>query len=324
MKIHVDHDRLTKELISKNFPDFMRLFAPQIARDIDWASLELLDKELNELIRLKKRSVDLVAKVKYKNVQVFLIIHIEMQSRNQKDFARRMFVYYARLHEKYGLPIYPIVLCTYDKPERPEPDCYRIDFPGRNVLYFGFQVVQLNALDWHKFQKSKNPIACALMAKMKMARGDSPKLKLECLRKLAKLELDDERARLISCYVDTYLKLDAREEREYTVALNRVEPQVKERVMELTTSWMEKGRKEGRNEGRKEGRKEGREQGKLEGMRETVSRQLHARVGYLDANLMQKIQALSLAATAELSEALLNFSTLDDLNAWINKKSKGS
>jgi hypothetical protein len=48
-----------------------------------------------------------------------------------------MFVYFARLHEKYGLPIVPIALFSYDAPKTPEPSVYEIALPsGETVVRF--------------------------------------------------------------------------------------------------------------------------------------------------------------------------------------------
>ena len=55
-----------------------------------------------------------------------------------------MFTYFARLHEKYRLPVYPVALFSYDQPQREEPDEYRVAFSDLEVLAFRFRVVQLN------------------------------------------------------------------------------------------------------------------------------------------------------------------------------------
>jgi len=52
----------------------------------------------------------------------FFLIHIENQASAQEHFAARMFRYFARLHEKFALPVYPIALLSYDTPRRPEPN----------------------------------------------------------------------------------------------------------------------------------------------------------------------------------------------------------
>jgi hypothetical protein len=80
--------------------------------------------------------------------QCFFLINVENQATSQKEFARRMFLYFSRLHEKYGLPIYPIALLSYDEPLREEPNFYRVEFPGFRVLEFVFRTIQLNRLSW--------------------------------------------------------------------------------------------------------------------------------------------------------------------------------
>ena len=73
-----------------------------------------------------------------------------------------MFTYFARFHEKYGLPVYPIAVFSYQTPKEPEPDEYRIDFPDLAVLPFRFRVVQLNQLAWQDFEKRTQPDPCGL------------------------------------------------------------------------------------------------------------------------------------------------------------------
>ncbi|MFN7934487.1 MAG: hypothetical protein U0R19_14240 [Bryobacteraceae bacterium] len=69
--------------------------------------------------------------------------------------------------EKYDCPVFPIVIYSHDKPTRREPDSYRVRFADGEVLRFQYRVVQLNRLPWRKFVKKPNPVASALMAKMK-------------------------------------------------------------------------------------------------------------------------------------------------------------
>ena len=110
--------------------------------------------------------------------------------------------------EKHGLPVYPIVVYSHDAPNKPQPGVYKIDFPDGEVLRFRYRVVQLNRLPWRRFVNSRNPAASALMAKMKLADRDRPKVKAECLRLMVTLRLDRARMRLIAGFVDTYLRLN--------------------------------------------------------------------------------------------------------------------
>jgi hypothetical protein len=82
-----------------------------------------------------------------------------------------------------------------------------VEFPDRTVLQFNFASIQLNRLNWRDYLEQQNPVAAALMSKMRIAPADRPKVKAECLRMLATLRLNPARTRLISQFVDTYLRL---------------------------------------------------------------------------------------------------------------------
>jgi len=57
-----------------------------------------------------------------------------------------MFRYFARLHEKFDLPIYPIVIFSYDQPKKQAINYYQFEFPDFQVLQFNYRVIQLNRL----------------------------------------------------------------------------------------------------------------------------------------------------------------------------------
>jgi len=62
---------------------------------------------------------------------------------------------------------------------------------------------------------------------------------------------------------------------------------------------------------------EGLEQGRENEGQQLVLKQLSRKVGKLSPKLESQIKALSLEGLEELAEALLDFSTLDDLSAWL-------
>ena len=113
------------------------------------------------------------------------------------------------------------------------------------MLRFEYDVIQLNRLPWRRFVKQENPVASALMAKMKMRAQDRPKVKAECLRLLASLKLDPARTTLISGFIDSYLSLTAQEMKQYERELARFTPTEREATMEIVTSWQRQGRAEG-------------------------------------------------------------------------------
>ena len=76
--------------------------------------------------------------------------------------------------------------------------------------------------------------------------------------------------------------------------------------------------REAKEEGREEGREKGREEGRQTEAVRLAVRQLQRRLGQeLSEDLRAAIANLSLPALEELSEALLDFVTLADVETWL-------
>lgn len=99
----------------------------------------------------------------------------------------------------------------------------------------------MSRLNWQDYLDRPNPIAAALMAKMKIAKKDRTKVKAECLRLLVTLQLNPAKTRLISKFVDTYLRLNPREEQAFQAEIDKLGVAQKGKIMETLTSWEEKG-----------------------------------------------------------------------------------
>ncbi len=245
----IDHDRLFKELISTFFVEFLDLFLPQVLSQIEVNSIQFLPQEVfTDVTSGEKREIDLLAQVRYRNKNTCFLIHVENQSYDQAEFAKRMFKYFARLHEKYNLPIYPVVIFSFDEPKRAEPQIYRVKFPDLNVLRFEFVAIQLNRLSWRDFLQHHNPVAAALMAKMNIAVSERPQVKAECLRLLTTLRLNPARMQLISGFVDTYLRLNDTEKQVFQETISTMGLDEREEVMQIVTSWQQEGDQQARKE----------------------------------------------------------------------------
>jgi predicted transposase YdaD len=83
----------------------------------------------------------------------------------------------------------------------------------------------------------------------------------------------------------------------------------------------EEGREEGREEGLEEGLEQGLEQGIEQGIQQAtiglVIRQLTKRCGKISQRKIKSISGLPLSVLEELSEALLDFNSLADLQSWL-------
>jgi hypothetical protein len=208
-----------------------------------------------------------------------------------------MFFYFARLHQIYRQPVYPIVIFSFDEPYRPEPSTYTVEFPDFKVVEFNFAAIQLNRLKWRDYLQHPNPVAAALMAKMSIAPADRPKVKAECLRLLATLRLDPARTELISGFVDTYLQLDSQEEQTFQAELGRLDPAEQEEIMQIVTSWMRQGMRQGE--------------------KSLILMQLEHKLGDLSGDVIRQIESLSQPQLEQLGRALLGFTSASDLANWL-------
>jgi flagellar biosynthesis/type III secretory pathway protein FliH len=139
---------------------------------------------------------------------------------------------------------------------------------------------------------------------------------LVSLQLLASLGLNPAQVQLISGFIDTYLKLNAEEEAMFQAELARIEPARAEEIMEIVTSWMEQGIQRGLQQGLQQGRQQGRQQGELA----LVMRQLTRRLGAVAPQLRERIGMLSIEQLEDLGEALLDFTNIADLEAWLGRQ----
>ncbi len=302
----IDHDQLFKQLLTTFFLEFLELFTPEFFAAIDPYSLEVLPQEYFTEIEVgDRKAMDVIIRVDLlgrpnapASSRVSVVINCEHQSSTETDFHRRMFFYFAQLHRQYLQPVYPIAIFSFDKPFRPERDSYQVRVPGFNVMDFSFLTIQLNQLDWRAFLTQPNPVAAALMAKMKIDPADRPRVKVECLRMIANLNLDKARTFQLSGFIDNYLRLNPVEEQQFQVEVDTIKlPKEREKIMEITTSWMEEGI--------------------VKGERALTIRLLTKKVGNLSPELLARVSGLSVEQVEALAEALLDFKHVGDLERWM-------
>jgi hypothetical protein len=129
--------------------------------------------------------------------------------------------------------VYPVAVFSYETPVTPAEESHTVTFPDRTVMNFSYRAIQLNRLNWRDFMDKRNPIAAALMSKMRIAPEDRARVKLECLRLLVTLRLDPARMRMISGFVDLYLRLTESEDELFKRELDKTPTETKETIMEV-------------------------------------------------------------------------------------------
>ena len=306
------HDRAFKQLISTFLLEFLDLFFPQVREYLDESSLVFLDKEIfTDLLTGQQREADLVARAQWRGRETFFLISIEGQGDDTKGFQERFYLYCHYLYQKYRAPVYPIVVFYGDYPAAQQPHTFRVGFADLTVFEFKYRVLQLNKLNWRDFVRQPNPVASALMARMKIAPRDRPYVKLECLRLLVSLKLDRARMHFISAFVDHYLTLNDEDEAVFKQELAKIEPERKE-VMELTTSWM--------REGIQIGEAQGKAQGKRDEALSLATRLLQRRFKAAFVLHERQLENLSLTQLEDLIEAMFDFKDTSDLAQWMARQ----
>jgi hypothetical protein len=164
-----DFDNPWKEAISLYFQPFMRFFFPNIEEEIDWdRGYEFLDQEFQQVVReaeTGKAYTDKLVKVwRRSGTEIWVLVHIEVQSQAQEEFAERMFIYNYRIYDRYKKPVVSLAILA-DEREAWRPDRYREELWGCSVE-LRFPTVKL--LDYRErieeLEESSNPFAVIVAA----------------------------------------------------------------------------------------------------------------------------------------------------------------
>jgi hypothetical protein len=115
-----------------------------------------------------KRLVDKLFQVWLKdNQEVWILVHIEIQSQYDTDFNQRMFIYHYRTFDLYRKPVISLAILG-DEKEKWRPSSYGYDLGGCQ-LNLNFPTIKL--LDyqqkWSELETNLNPFAIMIMAHLK-------------------------------------------------------------------------------------------------------------------------------------------------------------
>ena len=218
-------DESWKEALEHLFQYFMEFFFPEVYEEIDWdKGYETLDNELHqalESVRLKKRLVDKLVRVWRKNGKaVWILLHVEVQSQQEKNFAHRMFLYNFLIHLRHNREVFSYVILGDSSPSW-KPEIYGYNKSG-NQLFFRFAVAKL--LDyrqkWTELENSDNPFAILVMAHLKALETgkdiqNRSVWKYEITRSLFRKNFSKELIRQIFAFIDVVLWLPKEIETEY-------------------------------------------------------------------------------------------------------------
>lgn len=190
----IPHDELWKDIIEALFSYFIQFFVPQFYDAVNWdKGFQFLDKELAQISpesEAGRRYVDKLVKVYLRNGEErWVLVHIEVQSYRDKNFAERMFTYFYRIYDKFCRKVLSIAVFA-DPDLHFKPDRFVYEFYGcRNEFkYPAFKVLEYED---EELLKSDNPFGMTVLAAKKSleSRGDDERryvFKVQLIRLLLK------------------------------------------------------------------------------------------------------------------------------------------
>jgi hypothetical protein len=220
-----EFDTPWKDAIEHYFPEFISFFFPQANAEIDWTkNFEFLDKELQQVVRdaeLGKRLVDKLVKLYRQNgEEAWVLVHIEVQSQEESNFAQRMFVYNYRIYDRYKRTVASLAVLG-DERDNWRPNQFGYQLFGCEVE-FRFPVVKV--LDyqqqWQALELNPNPFATVVMAHLKAQetksnRNQRKEWKLILTRRLYEKGYGREDIINLFCFIDWVMSLPEELEQEF-------------------------------------------------------------------------------------------------------------
>lgn len=151
-----DYDSPWKEILEPFFEPCLRFFFPSLHAQIDWSQAAIFrDKELQQIsydAETGRQTVDKLAQVRLRSgVELWLLIHVEVQGQWEAAFATRMYVYNYRLFDRFKQHAVSLAILT-DANRHWRPDHYehevfgcrvRLDFPVAKILEYEPQITEL-------------------------------------------------------------------------------------------------------------------------------------------------------------------------------------
>lgn len=151
----------------------------------------------------------------------YVLIHIEIQGYEDKEFAKRMYQYMYRIYDKYNKKIYPLAIYTHDI-ETNQPDRYEEKFYGMKLTY-EFPMYKTIGQDERKLEEDVNPFATVVLAglyatKTKTDEEQRFKFKQKLSRMLLKKGWARRRIIELFYYIDNIITLSD-EEKNKTIII---------------------------------------------------------------------------------------------------------
>ena len=248
------YDSPWKKAIEEYFAECMAFFFPNIHADIDWSKkYEFWDKELEKLTRkgaVSEQQVDKLVQVCRKSgEETLVLVHIDVQSQHETEFAKRMYQYNYRLFDRYNRPVATLVIYG-DQSKKWQPKTFNREIWGCKSS-FEFPSVKLMDYNISELEQSDNPFAVVVLAHRhtkatKHQHQTRYDLRWRLTRMLYERGYDQERIRSLYLYIEWLMALPKGLEQQFNKQLLQYEEEQKMTyILTIERMGIEKGIKQG-------------------------------------------------------------------------------
>jgi predicted transposase YdaD len=254
---------------------------------------------LNSELQWIERESDVLLKAYSPKDGNFILLN-ELQLRHDERMPRRMHAYTALVEEKYGLPVYPVVVNIL----RPGPTVtianrYESEIMGITA-YQDYRVINLWGIEaevvFAQNLSSLLPFVPILKG------GDNENSLRQALVRLRNDQVLADLEPLLSFFASFVFDIPlVQQMMRWDMAVLRESP------------WYQEILKEGLEKGNELGHQKGRQEGEAN----LVSRQLKRRFGPLSSDQQARVQGLPVEQLEALGEALLDFTDMADLERFL-------
>lgn len=303
----MSHDQLFKELLRIFFAEFLELFFPDVARQLDLKRATFINtenfKDFPEGGALRSDvAAEVPTRMPDEGTPAIVHILIEVEGQRSRWFPGRMWEYYATWRLRRHQPVFPIVVYLSPGTGGIVEEEYRESLFGRQLLIFRYAAVGLPDLRADDYRESANPLSVALSATMRPSSAGRLGQKFDALLRIARSQLEEGQKLVLATIVESYLKLSPKEEAEFRQALIREEGT---EVGTFVSIYEERGIEIGLQRGIQEGL--------LQGQQNYLLKMLRNKFGELSESIVAQVKAMTSEDLDIASERIFTATTLEEM-----------
>lgn len=298
-KSRTSHDHLFKELLHRFFAAFLHTFFPNIAAQLNFATLRFIERELViNFPQQMARIPDVVAEISTLTGEIkTIIIHFEIENRKISTLPARLFEYYALLRTVLQRDVLSIAFYPRHNAGGVGWKEYKIELFGETLVRFRYPQVGLRGLTSETYL-SDQPLAAALALLMKPENQPLGVVKLQALKTVVGSDLTGGDKLFLIKLMETYVP---------TRTLTDASEVIMQELATLETTWVD------------EALAQGLEQGRKAALEKALHRLLTRKFGELPPALSTTLQAQPFPVLDRLFDEALDAESLVEFSAKLEQ-----